>query len=36
VQWQYLGDQDHKADGKKAVLDLDEAIFVTLGLGYSF
>ena len=36
VQFQDLGHYEHKLDGKAAVLDLGQAIFVALGVSYSF
>jgi hypothetical protein len=36
AQFQDLGEYTHKENGKKAVLDLRAAVFVTVGVGYSF
>lgn len=36
AQFQHLGEYTHKEGGKKAVLDMDGAVFVTLGLSYTF
>lgn len=36
VQFQDLGEYLHKEGGKKAVLDMSAAIFVTIGVNYSF
>ncbi len=36
AQYQNLGDYTHKEGGQKAVLDLKAAVFVTVGVNYSF
>ena len=36
VQYQALGKYEHTEGGKKAVLDLNQSIFFSVGLGYAF
>jgi hypothetical protein len=36
VQYQHLGEYEHSEKGRKAVLDLSQSIFFSVGLGYSF
>ena len=36
VQYQNLGEFEHSEKGRKAVLDLSQSIFFSIGLGYSF
>ena len=36
VQYQALGRSEHTESGKKALLDLNQSIFFSVGLGYAF
>jgi hypothetical protein len=36
TQFQDVGQYTHVESGKKAVLDLSQSVFVTIGFGYSF